>query len=193
MDIQSHAVADTYTLSDTGQANRAYFAAILSSQRLGEGCLPVELGLNSTQYQQLLANYFNQVNPWLQPSEEAKSKGDIRQQLLELRRTEWQELVQLLADYRAGQHPSELWLAYIIAAACMGSSHLWRDLGLMDRESLKQLMQLNFPILAIKNNSDMRWKKFFYRQLCEQQGHYLCRSPSCDICPTYQDCFGEEI
>ena len=34
----------------------------------------------------------------------------------------------------------------------------------------------NFPQLARRNTQDMRWKKFLYKQLCEQDGGYVCRS-----------------
>ena len=84
-------------------------------------------------------------------------------------------------------------MAPIVAAACLGGDHLWRDLGLASRQQLRELLQHNFPQLAQRNVNDMRWKKFFYKQLCEQDGGYVCRSPSCEQCPTHHDCFGEEL
>jgi nitrogen fixation protein NifQ len=38
----------------------------------------------------------------------------------------------------------------------------------------------------------MRWKKFFYRQLCEQADVLICKSPSCGVCCDYASCFGAE-
>ena len=80
----------------------------------------------------------------------------------------------------------------IVAAGCLGGDHLWRDLGLQSRSELSQLMLQNFPTLAAANSGDMKWKKFFYKQLCEAGGGYVCRAPSCDQCSAYDDCFGPE-
>jgi nitrogen fixation protein NifQ len=38
----------------------------------------------------------------------------------------------------------------------------------------------------------MKWKKFFYRSLCELEGFVLCASPSCRECSDFHDCFGDE-
>jgi nitrogen fixation protein NifQ len=54
------------------------------------------------------------------------------------------------------------------------------------------MLQYNFPELAAKNEKDMKWKKFLYKQLCEAEGLYLCRAPSCDVCIDYSKCFGPE-
>jgi nitrogen fixation protein NifQ len=54
------------------------------------------------------------------------------------------------------------------------------------------MLQYNFPELAAKNDKDMKWKKFLYKQLCEAEGLYLCRAPSCEVCIDYPKCFGSE-
>ncbi len=108
------------------------------------------------------------------------------------RADERKELIDLLWLHRAREHNSVLWIAQIVAAGCMGSDHLWRDLGLWSRSDLSELMQSNFPALASKNNRDMKWKKFLYKQLCRQAGIYTCRAPSCDVCVDYMACFGPE-
>jgi nitrogen fixation protein NifQ len=74
----------------------------------------------------------------------------------------------------------------------MANDHLWQDLGLWSRQDLSDLMVRNFPALAAKNDRDMKWKKFLYKQLCLQEGVYLCRAPSCAICCDYIRCFGPE-
>ena len=38
----------------------------------------------------------------------------------------------------------------------------------------------------------MKWKKFFYRQLCERSGMLICKSPRCADCVDYRICFGPE-
>jgi nitrogen fixation protein NifQ len=80
----------------------------------------------------------------------------------------------------------------ILIAGCMGNDHLWQDLGLWQRADLSKLMLDNFEPLALRNNKDMKWKKFLYKQLCEAEGIYVCRSPSCEVCVDYDNCFGSE-
>jgi nitrogen fixation protein NifQ len=93
---------------------------------------------------------------------------------------------------RAGESPSEVWMAQALAAGCMGTDHLWQDLGLWSRGDLTGLMRRNFPALARRNVKDMKWKRFLYKQLCEAEGIYTCRSPSCETCTDYHGCFGPE-
>ncbi len=83
-------------------------------------------------------------------------------------------------------------MAGIVAAGCMGSDHLWQDLGLRQRAELSFLMEHHFPALAEQNCHDMKWKRFLYKQLCEAEGIYTCRSPSCEVCVDYHACFGPE-
>jgi nitrogen fixation protein NifQ len=74
----------------------------------------------------------------------------------------------------------------------MGSDHLWQDLGLWNRGELSRLMEQNFPEVAKRNQKDMKWKRFLYKQLCEAEGIYTCRAPSCEVCIDYHACFGPE-
>jgi nitrogen fixation protein NifQ len=83
-------------------------------------------------------------------------------------------------------------MADIFVAGCMGSDHLWQDLGLWSRQDLSALFKHNFPVLVEKNVGDMKWKKFLYKQLCLQEGIYVCRAPSCEMCQDYWKCFGPE-
>jgi nitrogen fixation protein NifQ len=105
---------------------------------------------------------------------------------------EREELIRLLRLHRAEQDESELWISEIVAAGCMARDHLWHDLGLWSRRELSALMTRNFPTLAAKNDRDMKWKKFLYKQLCQQEGIYLCRAPACELCVDYAHCFGPE-
>ena len=125
-------------------------------------------------------------------SEQQISQEDVRQQLLDMRHDEWCELVDLMVSHRADIDDSEILIARIVAAGCLGGSHLWKDLGLASRTELSDMLMLNFPGLAAANDKNMKWKKFFYKQLCEQEGGYVCRAPSCDVCSAYVDCFGPE-
>jgi nitrogen fixation protein NifQ len=103
---------------------------------------------------------------------------------------EIEELVGLLLVNKAGASPSEVWMAHVVATGCMGPDHLWHDLGLWSRGDLTALMRRNFPPLAGRNVKDMKWKRFLYKQLCEAEGMYSCRAPSCALCTDYRFCFG---
>jgi nitrogen fixation protein NifQ len=177
------------------RANRVWLARIIQAQRTGQSCLSFHLGLAEHEYVQLISEHFpEQIGVTSKDfGPLAHERTQLREELLRMRNDEWQDLRTLLLAGRRGREVDELWMAGIVAAGCMGGSHLWRDLGLVSRLDLRELLVHNFPLLAMRNVQDMRWKKFFYKQLCEQDGGYVCRSPSCDICPTFQDCFGEEL
>lgn len=83
------------------------------------------------------------------------------------------------------------WLASAIASAALLDDHLWEDLRLPQRQALSALLQSRFPRLAARNTGNMRWKNFFYKQLCERAG-MVCRAPSCGACDEYAECFGPE-
>ena len=168
-----------------------YFLMILKGQRRGNSALPNLLGLDTKEFYSLLSARAAITS--IHCSADSNTKADIREELLSLREDEWQELVDLLLAHAKDTALETKCLAKILAAGCMGSHHLWQDLGLPDRKSLSDLISYAFPALALKNNKNMRWKKFFYRQLCEEGGHFICRSPSCETCPTYNECFGDEI
>lgn len=106
---------------------------------------------------------------------------------------EFDDLVELLLEHRAMPDEHGAWLAYAVATAAMGENHLWQDMGLPNRKVLSELMQSHFPTLAARNVGDMKWKKFFYRQLCERADVLICKSPNCADCCDYRICFGPEI
>lgn len=110
----------------------------------------------------------------------------------ESRFDEFGDLVALLLDHRTHLDDTSYWLSHAIATACTGGNHLWQDMGLPGRGELSQLMKIYFTSLALMNTGDMKWKKFFYRQLCERAGLNVCRAPSCGVCGDYDHCFGPE-
>ena len=67
-------------------------------------------------------------------------------------------------------------MAWRVALASLGNNHLWQDMGLASRAELSELLGRHFPGLVAKNTGNMKWKKFFYRQLCEREGLSICRS-----------------
>jgi nitrogen fixation protein NifQ len=102
------------------------------------------------------------------------------------------DVLALLLEHRAFKNMSEEWLAEIVTTACLANDHLWQDLGLRSRDYLGRLMTDNFPLLAARNEHDMKWKKFLYKQLCDREGVNTCRAPTCEYCVDYLSCFGPE-
>ena len=166
-----------------GSKNSEWFAQIIASWQIGAGALPNFLGLEPSQFEQFLATRFPRYS---------LSIFQLRQNPDFSRMTEKGELEQFLRGFASVQNEDIEWLIAIIVAACLGSNHLWQDLGLFGREDLSALLKHNFPQLAEQNVYDMKWKKFIYKQLCETEGIYVCRSPSCEYCKDYLNCFGEE-
>ncbi|MDP2903004.1 MAG: nitrogen fixation protein NifQ [Methylovulum sp.] len=164
--------------------NHEWLACMLASWCEGQGVLPDCLGLESGQYKSLTKHFFSGINlPEQAPS---GSKLDFSRML------EKEDLVNLLKQYAKPDTPETDWMIAIIVAACLGSDHLWQDLGLWSRQQLSAMLHYNFPVLAAKNAKDMKWKKFLYKQLCEAEGIYICRAPSCEVCIDYPKCFGVE-
>jgi len=106
---------------------------------------------------------------------------------------EYRDLLELLLEYRATADETSAGLCEYIARAAMGENHLWQDMRLPDREALSQLLRENFPILAAMNTGNMKWKKFFYRELCARADVPICKSPHCAECCDYSVCFGPEV
>ncbi len=161
-----------------GLPNDELFAQMIS----GSGALPPGLGLEQKEFDALLARHFPGMALRIRCTE----------CIHDPRAPERDDLLALLLEHRAWKDGSEEWMAAIVTAACMASDHLWQDLGLRSRQFLSRLMTLNFPALAAKNVHDMKWKKFLYKQLCEQEGIYVCRAPSCAVCVDHAKCFGPE-
>jgi len=105
---------------------------------------------------------------------------------------EYGDLVALLMDYRRDNSAETLRLCHTIAQASMGENHLWQDMGLASRKELSSLLQTHFPALVARNVGDMKWKKFFYRLLCERAEVPICKSPHCAECDDKPICFGPE-
>lgn len=159
-------------------------ARMLASQMVGDGAMPRWLGLSWRDFELLMDKHFNCL--------ELKQFGNYGIELALDRVDEHAELRTLLLSHAEGDPRQASWLADILVAGCMGPDHLWQDLGLWSRADLKALIHASFTPLAQKNEHDMKWKKFFYKQLCIQEGVYTCRAPSCQVCNDYASCFGPE-
>lgn len=160
----------------------------LAPRRRGPWRAPVA-GLGARDLDAVLLGYFPAAAPlrpllhiWREQAEaEARHGMD-----------EFDDLVALLLAHQTSDAPDSRWLAHAVATASMADNHLWQDLGLPSRVELNALMQTRFTALKQMNAGDMKWKKFFYRQLCEQAEVLICKSPSCANCCDYSLCFGPE-
>lgn len=175
---------DRFMARARGHGNDRALAGMVLNARFGRSALGGWLGLSAVEFARLMRHHF--------PG--AKLPAGLKSKLKrpEARSLEWDELRHLLRSHRAGRDVSELFIADIVCSACMGSDHLWQDLGLFNRAELSALMRRNFPTLAARNVHDMKWKKFLYKQLCIAEGIYVCRAPSCEECADYDVCFGPE-
>lgn len=163
--------------------DRHVLAAILAIGAT-EAPLPLTcaVGLDAGQLARLLDSRFpgcaDLVPADADRGEDALEEADLRRLLMEKSTDPTAELT--------------AWLAAMVARRALRPRHLWQDLGLGSRAELSRLMQVHFAPLAALNDRDMKWKKFFYRQLCEDEGVLICKSPICDTCSDYPVCFGPE-
>lgn len=168
----------------TPSPNGEWLARIVASWCVGEGALPDCLGLVPERFREMLDTRFPGFRP---PGRAPSGRVPDFSRMLER-----DDLVGLLRGYAAGEGSEIEWIIGLLVAGCLGDDHLWQDLGLWARSDLSALIRQNFPELAARNDRDMKWKKFLYKRLCEAEGIYVCRAPSCEVCSDYQKCFGPE-
>lgn len=183
-ELNENPLYEQLMLHSKGELNDHLLAVIISSWLCREGALPQNLGLSSSAFREMIATHF----PGFSVSEKVRQEEVFDKNRI----PEMDDLLGLFSRYRANVSKSELWISGIITAACLGSNHLWQDLGLWNRGQLTELISNNFPEMAKKNDKNMKWKKFLYKQLCNEEGIYVCRSPSCEVCTDYAICFGPE-
>lgn len=158
---------------------KSVFACVIG-QRLRDAASPLIRGLSEEEFQNLLFCHFPVLFLDNGPA------GDMNPY------DEYDDLLALLMQHSAIPGAQGHWLAHAIATAAMGDNHLWEDMGLSSRAVLSRLMTEYFPTLAARNSGNMKWKKFFYRQLCELTEILICKSPNCADCSDYNNCFDPE-
>jgi nitrogen fixation protein NifQ len=174
--------------ADPEDPDAVVFASVLAA-REGEGRGdPAEaLGVGPDDATALIRRFFPTLpRP---PAIERVAETSLAARVLE---DEMTELRALLLDHRSSGDIATDWMAAAVARTCLFRDHLWQDLGLSRRAELSALMLRHFRPLADKNTGDMKWKKFFYKQLCERTGLNLCKAPSCGVCSDKPLCFGPE-
>nr|WP_271592118.1 nitrogen fixation protein NifQ [Bradyrhizobium sp. CCBAU 65884] len=163
--------------------DRHILACILAAATMDGRSLPEKAGLSGRELAALLKQYF--------PSVELK----LAEQLSTPKCEEDDEIAMLrdlLLKQRSTEGDIGSWLAAMIARRAIEPGHLWEALGLRNRGELSRLLGRHFAPLATRNVNNMRWKRFFYRMLCENEGLVMCKTPVCKQCDDFNLCFGEE-
>ncbi len=166
-----------------GGANAYFLASMLTSWATEEGVMPAYLGLAPESFAEMGAHFF--------PGIELPLRPELSDAWLKMM-PERGELEALFAEFAVDDEPERGWIAAIIIAGSAGHHHLWEDLGLFSRPDLTAMIGVNFPELAARNDRDMKWKKFIYKQLCEREGIIACPAPTCDACADFSVCFASE-
>lgn len=170
-------------ISNDFSFDRHVLASILAAGVMEGGLLFEKVGLSSDELAELLEQEFSSV----------RIKGD---DLLPGSKRDHNDEVTMVRDLLLAQRSTEgdagRWLAAMIARRVMEPNHLWTDLGLRNRGELSRLLNRHFAPLARRNVNNMRWKRFFYRRLCEDEGLILCTTPVCTECKDFNHCFGDE-
>ena len=165
--------------------NSEWLCRMLASWSVGLGALPDAIGLEPADFKRLQQSFFRALNI---PAQAVSGRTADFSRMLER-----EDLIRYLHVRAAYPEREEtFWITSILVAGCLGEDHLWQDMGLWSRQELSGLIAYNFPSVAAANHQDMKWKKFLYKQLCETEGIYVCRAPSCDVCLDYSRCFGSE-
>jgi len=174
---------DSSCPADMVTADRHLLACLLVVMEQEKSIPEVALGLSSQQFTSLCRSYFPAIEFAVDGSTDSSAVSSEP------------ELLHLLLGYVAEDHQvatiiSGTLLARLLAARAACPGHLWVAMGLFDRPELGAAIKRHLPALFTANHQGMRWKRFFYKQLCEQQGGLLCKSPVCGDCSEYELCFG---
>lgn len=166
-----------------GQGRLGLALAGVIGRALEQGRAPLVRGLAEARFQALVQTCFDgcALDNGEPPANRRSTDGD-----------EFDDLVALLLEHRAEPTEERAWLAYAMASAAMGEDHLWQDMGLPSRDVLSDLIGEHFPALRAANAGNMKWKKFFYRQLCQRADVPICKAPHCAECADFPLCFAPE-
>lgn len=174
--------ADAAIADDHG-FDRHVLASILAVAAMQDDAVAEHAGLAAADLATLIEQWFPQtrhiVAAWCRQAGQA---GDDEIAMVR----------DLLLANRSTEGEVGRWLAAMIARRSMEPNHLWEDLGLRDRSELSRLLTRHFAPIADRNTKNMRWKRFFYRALCEDDGLVMCSTPVCSNCGDFDICFGDE-
>ncbi|MGO8910740.1 MAG: nitrogen fixation protein NifQ [Bradyrhizobium sp.] len=170
-------------VDDDFSFDRHVLASILAVAAMEEGAMAARAGLAAADLVSLMAQWFPVAGSsgiaWFTQDKVADDD-------------EVAMVRDLLLAHRSSEGDVGRWLAAMIARRAMEPNHLWEDLGLRERSELTRLLSRHFAPIAARNTQNMRWKRFFYRALCESDGFVMCTTPVCTECRDFDLCFGDE-
>ena len=170
-------------IEDDFSFDRHVLASILAVAAMENGAVAERAGLSAADFASLMARWFPAACA-MGVAWHARDEAPEDDEIVMVR--------DLLLAQRSSEGDAGRFLAAMIARRAMEPNHLWEDLGLRDRSELTRLLARHFGPLAAHNTKNMRWKRFFYRALCESDGFVMCTTPVCTECRDFDLCFGDE-
>lgn len=174
---------DEATLDDEQEFDTHVIASIVAIGAAQGSAVHAHLGLSVADFRALVERLFHGASEMFCACEVDRASPEDEEVTM---------VRSLLMAHRSFDTDESRWLASMIARCAVEPNHLWEDLGLRNRAELSRLLDRHFTSLAEKNTRNMRWKRFFYRMLCEADGMVLCATPVCTDCADFDLCFGEE-
>lgn len=170
--------------ADADLINLHLFACLLAVSSEEPWAAEASLGLDAETLDALLQRFFPEAN-WT-PKRRAADVGLPPEINVEVR--------ELLRSYVKGSPDPQLaaWLADILAARAAHPGHLWVAMGLFERPELSAAIDRILPSLKEANDKGMRWKRYLFKQVCEQNGGQMCKTPNCADCSDYPLCYAPE-
>jgi nitrogen fixation protein NifQ len=172
-------------VEDDFSFDKHVLASILAVAAMEDGAVAARVGLTAADLVSLMAQWFPAAGGSGIACSTRDNDRDIDDDEVAMVRD-------LLLAHRSSEGDVGRWLAAMIARRAMEPSHLWEDLGLRERSELTRLLLRHFAPIAVRNTQNMRWKRFFYRALCESDGFVMCTTPVCTECRDFDLCFGDE-
>ncbi len=175
--------AATVGIEDDDAFDRHVFASLIAAAASEGGAIADRIGLGGDDLAGLMERWFPRARGVLEawcPHSGMPEDDEVAM------------VRDLLLAHRSSDGEVGRLLAFMIARRALEPNHLWEDLGLRDRSELSRLLSRHFAPLAMRNTRNMRWKRFFYRALCESDGFVMCTTPVCSNCRDFDLCFGEE-
>jgi nitrogen fixation protein NifQ len=170
-------------VEDDASFDRHVLASILAAAAMEDGAVAERAGLANRDLITLIEREFPSARDiipiWCAPADPAEDE-------------ETAMVRDLLLANRSADSDISRWLSAMVARRAMEPNHLWEDLGLRDREELTRLLDRHFAPIACKNTKNMKWKRFFYRSMCEDDGFVMCSTPVCTQCADFNRCYGDE-
>ena len=164
------------------------FACLLTIAIEEPGDLTSALGLESHDLSAIMARYFPDIKRTFLDQFSHAANERLTEPNIEVLSI---LLSHLPKETDCDKRQAAVWIANIIATRAALPGHLWIAMGLTERPQLTAAIRRHLPSLAAANNQNMRWKRFLYKQVCEQNGGMMCKSPNCGVCSDYSLCFAE--